>query len=68
MTAKSYNLPKSQQKLYEVFYKDSIKRMNFNGFDYLTIFADAGTQYINYEKQVEDLFKTSRKKGTTKFE
>lgn len=68
MTTKSYNLPKSEQKQYVESYKALAKRMNFNGNEYLTIFADAAKQYKAYEKQIEDLFETCKRNGTTSLE
>ena len=64
MTTKSRNLTSLEQKRYVQSYKDSMKRMNFNGNNYLTIFKNAVEQYNTHKKEFDDYFETSKKNGT----
>ncbi len=64
MTTKSRNLTSADQKRYVQSYKDSMKRMNFNGNNYLTIFKNAVKQYHTHKKKLDDYFETSKKNGT----
>ncbi len=62
MTAASINFKnKEEEKEYVKSYKHSVKRMNFNGGYYLTIFKDAVKQYEVHKKEAEDLFETNKK-------
>ena len=69
MTAKSrYFINKEQEKEYVEYYKCSVKRMNFNGGYYLTIFENAVKHYALHEKEIEDSFETGKKTGMTGLE
>lgn len=59
---------KSVKEMFVEFYKDAIKRKNFNGNIYLDIFKRAGDQYIDYKKQSEDLLVERKKNKMTKLE
>ncbi len=64
MTAASINfINKKEEKEYVKVYKHSVKRMNFNGGYYLTIFSNAVKQYYLHKKEIEDLFETAKKTG-----
>jgi len=64
MTAASINFKnKEEEKEYVKSYKHSVKRMNFNGGYYLTIFYNAVKQYEVLKKEGDDLFETAKYKG-----
>ena len=65
MTAASIHFKnKKEEKEYIKVYKRLMKRMNFNGEHYLTIFSKAAKQYEVLKKETEDLFEKSKKNGT----
>jgi len=64
MTTKSRDLTIPDQKRYVESYKTSMKRMNFNGNNYLSIFINAVKQYKAHKKELDDYFETSKKNGT----
>lgn len=68
MTFKSSNLTRREQQEYVKYYKNTYKRMNFNGGYYSTIFMNAVKQYKAKQKETEEFYETSKKNGMTALE